>query len=613
MPGQDTWTLIQETMQAFSPFYQEAVRATFTEARFEGHDWTNAFYAYAREPEPLTVSFLHAQFPYGKLEVRQRDLEQSAERGALEKTGEDTYRLSERGRGGIVNFFRAAGEALDIIEPLAREDMNRIADLLHRVIQATETAAEPADKPLLMASRRTDPGVEAPASTRIDQYLTDLLRYRDDAHLAAWTPLGVRGHAWEAFTLIWRGEANSAAAIAERLEQRGYSADDYASALGDLVKRGWLKAVDGPYELTQTGQQARDAAEDETNRLFFVGWSALSEDEAVDLEHGLVELRSRLREMAADRAIAANADTWPLLTETSQALFDRVREVVESLYTEMGIGERGLPFSLISASEVEPEPVSGALFCQRFPYSTPASWDAHLRRLAERGILAPAENGAYRLTDAGHSMRDRIRQTWNTLLAEVEGQIAGAFGNAEVDRLAGLLERVVTACLDAPEPPGTLHLRRSRQFAPGADAAALARIDQYYDDLNAFRDGAHIAAFASWHIEGHAWEMFTALWRAEVKSAAEAAEKFAFRGHASADYEAAAGELVERGWIEAAGDGAYRVTDRGREIREHVEVATNRYFYAPWVALGGEETRELRQLAGRLKDSLKQVPEPVPA
>ena len=128
------------------------------------------------------------------------------------------------------------------------------------------------------------------------------------------------------------------------------------------------------------------------------------------------------------------------------------------------------------------------------------------------------------LSENGRSALNRFLETFRNHLDTIEVDV-------DLERLAELLGRISTACLNAPEPPGTWAIRHSRNIAPADDAPALAKIDQYLDDLNAFRDDAHIAAFAPHNISGHGWELFSMLWRKQVKSAAEMVEKRSGRGH----------------------------------------------------------------------------------
>ena len=75
-------------------------------------------------------------------------------------------------------------------------------------IQTNGSAApEPPGQWHLRLSRHTDPGELAPSVARIDQHLTDLNAYYNDASLAVWQPFGVSGAAWEAFGHLWCGDS----------------------------------------------------------------------------------------------------------------------------------------------------------------------------------------------------------------------------------------------------------------------------------------------------------------------------------------------------------------------------------------------------------------------
>ncbi|MCP4428559.1 MAG: hypothetical protein GY803_29085, partial [Chloroflexi bacterium] len=202
----------------------------------------------------------------------------------------------------------------------------------------------------------------------------------------------------------------------------------------------------------------------------------------------------------------------------------------------------------------------------------------------------------------GRSALNRFLKTFRSHLDTIEADV-------DLERLAELLGRVIAACLNAPEPPGTWAIRHSHNIAPDEDASALAKIDQHLDDLNAFRDDAHIAAFAPHEISGHGWELFTMLWRDdEVKTPADMVEKMGFRGHDEATYAAALDDLTARGWVKIAADGA-QLTETGQEIREAAELQTNRYFYLPWLALNQAETEELRELMTAANEQLAQLAE----
>ena len=119
----------------------------------------------------------------------------------------------------------------------------------------------------------------------------DLFAYRDDANLSAWRDYPVSGIAWNAFGMIWRGAAFSPQQMAEQAWFRGYGAKDYAQALGELQRRGW---VDGQGQVTPIGKALRDAVEQLTEAYFYAPWLALRDDEIGELRVRLLELRNVL-------------------------------------------------------------------------------------------------------------------------------------------------------------------------------------------------------------------------------------------------------------------------------------------------------------------------------
>lgn len=295
---QKLWPLIQNTVQAIAPHYQQATRAALAEAGFEGSDWLVTFMAYGLHPQPLTAEFWASQSPYGSQQRTRQRLVDCAGRGFLEETGESTYQLTERGRNAITGFFSVAGQALSPVAPLPAAGMDRLAHLLQRVVDSIAASFEPAEKHQFYLSRRTDPGPSAAAMTRIDQYATDLVRYRDDAHVAAWRPLSVSGQAWELLTFLWRGEAKNAAEMVEKGPDRGHTAESYAAALEQLIERGWVEpAEEDAYQLTEAGRQVREQAEADTDRLFFGPWAVLTEDEQQTLSDLLEKLKTGLAQI----------------------------------------------------------------------------------------------------------------------------------------------------------------------------------------------------------------------------------------------------------------------------------------------------------------------------
>lgn len=151
-------------------------------------------------------------------------------------------------------------------------------------------------------------------------------------------------------------------------------------------------------------------------------------------------------------------------------------------------------------------------------------------------------------------------------------------------------------------------LANSHRFHPDTTYGPLAKIDQHLDDLNAFRDDAHLAAWQPYEIDGRSWEAFTLVWEGKAQTAEDLAEKLPNRGYSAGDYAGSLAELVERGWL-APANGGYRLTEEGQQLRQAAEEATNHYFYTPWAILDENEQVQLRNLLIQLKLKVEQLAE----
>jgi Mn-dependent DtxR family transcriptional regulator len=598
--------LIRQAMNAFSPHYLEASRLALQEAKFEGYDWLVTFVASGLAGEPYSADFHQLIAPYRKKADQEEMIKETAARGFLEEVAPGQFKLTAAGQQGIDGFFKNTAVAINPLEPLPSEKMDRLADLLHRIIAATVSSEKPEHKRWILLSRATDNGTAAPAVIRIDQYLTDLLRYRDDAHIGAFSEHDVPGHVWEAFAIVSDGEANTAAKLAERLANRGYEESDYATALSELSLRGWVSEKDGVYSTTSAGTALRQQVEDQTNAFYYQGWSQLSEAEISEMNSLLEKLRDTLTNLAADNATAAFSEVREITTSISGSLFALTRPSVDPVMEKLSLTERGVPFSLIQARGYHPDTVSGTKIKEeRFPYATAESWDSRLEKLVELGYLE--KDGEFSLTEAGQDAMEKILGAFRSHL----DQLTEALNGTDLDNTAGLLRRVVRMALNGNTPNQSL--RRSQGLTPDDDASALVKIDQYLDDLNAFRDDAHIAAFNEFNVSGHAWELFSNIWQAEVKNAEEFAEKAGFRGHSLESYQAAQKDLVQRGWVAVDAEGVCTVTEAGLAVREAAEVQTDRNYYIAWTALVSADAEALKEALGQLDAQLKLLVEAVPA
>lgn len=291
------WNNGTETMNAFAPFYQEAAVAKIREA--DALDsWFVLLQSAAADPAPLTLDQLSQVTPYA-VAGRPAQMIDSALKGGF-LSGDDAagYSLTTRGRSALAAFFDTARDLINNAPVLPDPEMARLAALLQRIVLATEALSLPAQKPNLARSRWTGPAANATATVQVDQTLTDLTLFRDDAHIAAWSAYDIIGRSWETLTFLWRDDAHTATELHEKLAGRGYLAEDYAESLAYLAEKGWAAESADGWQITEAGRSIREEAELETDRIFFAGWDTLNEAELAELGGCLERLSNQLKEAA---------------------------------------------------------------------------------------------------------------------------------------------------------------------------------------------------------------------------------------------------------------------------------------------------------------------------
>jgi predicted transcriptional regulator len=586
---QDAWTKASATLGAFNPFYQEGIVRLAREHNAP-NNWFTLTQVRSTEPKAFRVADLQAGNPYASPDRYRERLNALVEAGVLEAV-EGGYCLNERGRAIVDGFYNMAHENIKDLKPLSDSELDEVADMLGRIVHTTDDLPTPAAKPNFSFSRWTDPGDDAPAVIRIDQYVTDLIRYREDAHLGAWLHHDVSGPAWESLTYLWReDDVNTPDALAERLN-RGYTADDYQAAVNELVNQGWVKAENGHYEVTEKGTKVRETAETETDRLFYQGWATLSDAEVDRLDDLLERLNSALGDMAL-------TNMWPLANAAQGAINPPTRDAVTPAFNEI-FGDNGRFFFLMLQ-------VSGTNgyraedHVARFPYINIEQSSRLLKEAAEIGYLNNHGDGTFTVTEKGKKAIVDINDVFYGALGELE-----AVPDDVLEQVEGLLDKLVQATLEAEKPADKSPVTIIHNSRTHPDAALLARIDMHLDDLNAFRDVSHAAAWQEDHdIPGRTWETLAFVYNGQENTAADLAERLSSRGYTEKDYATSLAQLVQLGWAEEGEDG-YQITEAGKKVRQTAEDKTNEYFYAPWSVLEGNELNQLRFGLMRLKVNLE--------
>lgn len=255
--------------------------------------------AFEFDPEPLTVAALRVRDVYASKHLVQALLEIMASEKWLDRRKDGEYWLADEGRTVMQHSRERRQRFLAELVPLFNGELEELEQLVAQVVAACQSASTYIDTWCLEHSRRRAPGADAMPIERIRQYLEDINAFRDDAHMAAWMPYGTAGHVWEAFSYVCTGQARTADALFEELSHRGYSREDYAEALVELVQRGWLEAGEAGHTVTQAGWEVREVVEELTDKYFYSPWKTLSEADLDRLYVLLTQLRDTVRGFAS--------------------------------------------------------------------------------------------------------------------------------------------------------------------------------------------------------------------------------------------------------------------------------------------------------------------------
>lgn len=98
---------------------------------------------------------------------------------------------------------------------------------------------------------------------------------RDDAHIAAWQAEGLGGPHVDLLTRLWRGEAHTLHELTTVLQLSQYP-EDILQGVGALKEGGYVLVEGERITLTAYGQQVRTSIEEETDRIYFTPWLALT-------------------------------------------------------------------------------------------------------------------------------------------------------------------------------------------------------------------------------------------------------------------------------------------------------------------------------------------------
>ncbi len=294
-----------------------------------------------------------------------------------------------------------------------------------------------------------------------------------------------------------------------------------------------------------------------------------------------------------------------LFSQTSQSIFPLARGVMQLLFEEY-FSEQRFYMPTFIASQVAPKPISAALLGKRSPYQNLKSTQITLTDAADAGYLKSENNGNFIVTEKGAQAIKDVHLAFYDHINKIN-----RFSDEKMKVLASLLSKLVDSCTNSNLDNGSICLDISHGGHPKVESNSLAIVDQHLDDLNAFRDDAHIAAWQPIGISGKTWEALTFVWGGEENTGEKLAQRLPFRGYTTEDYTQSLTELKNRGWIEKSGD-VFAITPAGKELRDKAETDTDSNYFAPWKVLSKTELSQLTELLTNLKDTNTAILESVP-
>lgn len=282
------------------PLAQDMMGALFEKHYTERRFYLPTLVASGLAPKPMTLDVYSKRNPYANPTGIESLLSAAANDGYLAQDDNGGYTLTEKGANAINATNDAFYKRINEVNQFPADKLKELTGLLGKLVDACKKADLVNGNLCINISFNGHPRVEAGSLAQADQQIDDLNAFRDDSHISAWKPSGVNGHAWETFSFVWNGEANTVEKLVERLPFRNYTAEDYTKTLADLTQRGWTEpGIDG-YKATAEGIKVREEAEDKTNQNHFGPWKVLTDDELTNLFELLNELKETNTKIAEE-------------------------------------------------------------------------------------------------------------------------------------------------------------------------------------------------------------------------------------------------------------------------------------------------------------------------
>lgn len=293
MKKEELWRLGHMIVRELPSYYFERMEKAAEALGLKTPIWLPLTAAYTFLPDPISVDRMRVRSPYTSPDFFSERFNGLQEGGFLAPSALGGYSLSDSGISATRTIMSAAYEGMREISVLEVDEMRSLAHALGRLVQVCMIHGPSISKWSLIYSRRLDGAPEDAYTAKLDQYLSDLASYRDDAHLASWCHHDIGGHAWDVLTAIWREDPTTINEVRERLERRQWSQAQTEEAIKELRGRTWIEGSE-KLAVTELGKQIRDEAESLTNHYFYVPWASADQRDLETMSNLLRRLAAKL-------------------------------------------------------------------------------------------------------------------------------------------------------------------------------------------------------------------------------------------------------------------------------------------------------------------------------
>lgn len=293
MDDRDLSILLHESWIKIQSHFDPVIKPLVTESGLSMREWMMLLAALTFEPEDITPSHLMVRGPYTSSEQYLMWLNKTAEQGYLINISNRSFRLTSKGRKAAEQFIKLAREAMAESDPLPLSESIALAEMLARLVDQCLETPPPPNTWSISLSNKLMPEIEPPMPF-IEQAISCLSAYRDDAHLAAWRSSGLSATALESLTLIWNCQVSALDELTEKLSFRGHPKKVYMDALAELRTREFVSGINSILRITDEGKLFRARVEAKTEQYFFAPWSCLTQAEKERMNELVIKLRDEL-------------------------------------------------------------------------------------------------------------------------------------------------------------------------------------------------------------------------------------------------------------------------------------------------------------------------------